>query len=121
MVDLKIDPTTRDLVIENGDLVLVDGVDAVRQDVDIRLNTFLGTWFLDQRIGIPYFERILGQKPRYQAIAGIFREAILETPGMVSLTDLRLDFDGTTRTLSVAFRGVASEGTFDYQSELIIG
>ena len=120
MTDLAIDTTTHDLIIEDGDLVLTTGANRVRQDLDIRLRTVLGVWFLDTRIGIPYFESILGQKPRFGPIAAIFKEAILEAPGVIRVEDFQLDFNGATRALTVSFRCVAETGTFDYQTELII-
>lgn len=118
-MDLKLD-TSHDLVLVDGDLVLVDGAEAVKQDVDCRLRTFLGEWFLDLRIGVPYFEKILGQKPRFGVISAVFREVILGTPGMISIEDLTLDFDGATRLLSVSFRGTSTSGIVEYERELVI-
>ncbi len=119
-MDLKLDPVTGDLAIEDNDLVLIDGTEAVAQDIEIRLRFFLGEWFLDQRLGVPYYEKILGQKPRLTAIAGIFRKAIMTTPGMLSITDFSLDYDGPTRALSVSFRGKCVDGDFLFNKELIV-
>lgn len=118
-MDLKIDGNY-DIVIENGDFVLVDGVDAIAQHITIRLNFFLGEWFLDTRLGVPYYEQILGQKPRLEAVRAIFRRVILETPGMLSISKLNLDYIGDTRALNVTFDGVATDGEFTYSQELII-
>jgi hypothetical protein len=47
-MDLKL-TGQKDLEIdaETFDLVLIDGVDAIAQDCDVRLQFFLGEWFLD--------------------------------------------------------------------------
>jgi len=119
-MDIKIDVNTRDIVIENDDMVLIDGVEAIGQDVSIRLQTFLGEWFLDTRIGMPYFQKIIGQKPRLAAIESIFREAIQETPGIQTIHDLQLDYEGTTRTLSVEFDADTVSGPLTYNEEFII-
>jgi hypothetical protein len=112
--DIEIDEAT-------GDLVLVDGVDAIAQDCDVRLKFFLGEWYLDTRLGVPYYQQILGQKPRLTAVKGIFRKAILSTPGIRSfLEPLEITFDGPTRTLGVSFRADTVEGSFEYNKELIV-
>jgi hypothetical protein len=106
---------------ETYDVVLVDGVDAIAQDCDIRLQFFLGEWYLDTRLGIPYYQEILGFKPRLTAVKGIFRKAILSTPGILSfLEPLEINYDNTTRTLGVSFRADTVEGSFEYNKELII-
>ena len=43
-MDLKLDTTTHDLVIENYDLALVDGIDLVRQAIKQRLLLELEEW-----------------------------------------------------------------------------
>jgi len=118
-MDLKLD-SNGDIAIENDDLVLIDGVDAVAQSVTISLKTFQGEWFLDTRVGFPYFERVLGQKPRLSELEQLYREAILKVPGMLSITDLNIDFDGATRELSVDFRGQTTDGPIDYSEEFVI-
>jgi hypothetical protein len=117
-MDLKL--TGGDLAIENDDLVLLDGVDAVAQHVTTSLKTFQGEWFLDTRIGFPYFDRVLGQKPRLNELEQLYREAILAVPGMLTIEDLNIDFDGATRLLSVSFRGTCTDGVIEYDEEFII-
>ena len=120
-MDFKLTVDGTDVDLSTGDYVLVDGVDAVRQSLLIGLQFFLGEWFLDQRVGIPYFEKILGQKPRENIVRSIFRDAILKTPGVASLSSLIVDFDGTTRRLDVSFRAKTVDGEIvDFDEELIL-
>jgi hypothetical protein len=118
-MDLKLG-TDDDLVLKNDDLVLVDGVDAIAQDVLCRLRFFAGEWALDTRIGVPYYQEILGQKPQAPAIKGIFREVISGTPGITEVQDLSWDYDGSTRLLSVSFSGQTTAGPIVFDEELII-
>jgi hypothetical protein len=118
-MDLKIDGNS-DVVIENGDLVLTSGVESVAQDVEIRLSFFLGEWFLDTRLGVPYFQRILGQKPRFSTVATILKKAIFTTPGIISISNFELDWVGATRTMNVSFNAESTEGPFTFNTELII-
>lgn len=119
-MDLKIDPITRDVVIENDDFVLIDGLDAIRQELDIALHTFLGEWFLDTRIGMPWFQKILGAKPRLSVVLSIFRDAILKVNGILSVTDLNVVFDAPSRELSISFRAISTEGEIEYNKEFIL-
>jgi len=109
-----------DTALEKGDLVLVDGVDAIEQHLRIRLKTFKGEWFLDQRAGMPYFQSILVKAPNLPVIVGIYRKAILTTPGVTGVDDLAVNFDAATRSLSVRFSAQTSDGPISYDEEVEI-
>jgi hypothetical protein len=119
MVDFKLDGND-DLLIENNDLVLVDGLDAIAQDMQTRLQIFQGEWFLDTRIGVPWFQKILGSKSRSLVVKSVIRKSILTTPGILNILDLNFEFDGTTRTLSVSGRCGTVEGEFSFNKEIIV-
>lgn len=119
MADLKLD-ASGDLAIENGDLVIIDGVDAVAQDIQVRLKFFLGEWYLDTRLGMPYYGKILGEKPRLNLLKNIFRKAILTTPGMINIDDFQIDYEGAERKLIVSFTGHSTSGTFTFNREFIL-
>lgn len=101
-MDIKLD-ASGDIDVTTGDLQLLGGQEATSQELRIRLRTFLGEWFADTRIGIPYFESILVKNPDSAAVQNFFREAILQTPGVVQLQGLTTAYDGPSRTLSVTF------------------
>ena len=119
-MDLKLDTATYDLEIKNDDLVLLDGVPAIAQDCEVRLKFFQGEWFLDLRLGVPWFQKILGQKPRLNAVSEILQKAILLTDGILGISDFKLDFEGVTRMLSISFIGQSESGQFDFETELIV-
>ena len=55
MKDIKITEENR-LEIKNGDLVLVDGVDRIKQHISVAVRGILpGTWLLDAKVGIDWF------------------------------------------------------------------
>lgn len=108
------------LVIENGDLVLVDGIEAIAQHLRIRLRFFRGEWFADQRIGLPFYESIFVKRPNLNIIRSILREAILETPGIVGIQALDTQLNAATRTLTVTLSVQAVVGTLDFSDELLI-
>jgi hypothetical protein len=120
-VDIKL-TNTGDIDFSTGDLVLLDGADAIVQHLKIRFRFFLGEWFLDPRIGIPYFEQILVKNPDTNIVRSTFREVIIKTPGIANLQSLVLDYDGPTRVLSVSFIATTTDGeTIDFNEEFIVG
>lgn len=110
--------STGDIDITNNAMSLVSGVEGIRQNWVSRLQTFLGDWFLDLRVGVPYYEEILKKQPNTNRLRAIFHEVTLGTPGIkqidhfhLELADnrvLELDVDGLTEDLE-KFRFTYSE------------
>lgn len=87
------------------------GTRAVAEGIRCRLLLIRGEWFLDEAAGVPYFERP-GVPARDALLAGRYdeakvltamREAILDTPGVESVTKLTAAFNGNTRVVAVAW------------------
>ena len=120
MSDILIDqnPTSstfNDLVIQNGDLVITPTqLDAVQQHILQRLRIFLGEWFLDNTIGLPYFQQILVKNPNQAVIDGLLQNQIATTPGVVQLSSFSANVNFTTRVLSVSFSALTTTGTVSY-------
>jgi hypothetical protein len=118
MIDLKNDPDTWDLSIENGDLVLVDKSDCAAQHVAQRIKLFKGEWFLDLDAGIPWFQDILKKNPNPNLVDGILKNAIIESPDIVELLSFNLDYDTGTRELTVDFSARSVDGNVDIQTTI---
>lgn len=115
-MDLGLDPTTGDLDISGNTLHLVDGDDAIRQQLAIRYQFFKGEWQNDLRVGFPYFESVLVKNPDTNVIRGMYRQATVTTPGLDSIENLTLAINPATRVLSVSVRARKLNGavlTFD--------
>ncbi len=123
-MDLKLDTATGDLAIENNDLVLLtDPRDSIEQHWRIRLLTFRGEWFLDQRIGIPYYRDVLIKLPNLSLITAIFRAATVQTPGIAKVDSFNLTFEAVNRTLTIDAEGVLEDdlGNFKFRfAEMIL-
>jgi hypothetical protein len=120
-VDLKLD-NFGDLDLTSGGLELVEGTDAITQHIKIRLRFVLGEWFLDTRIGLPYYQTILVKNPRLVIVQALFARTIRETPGVESLERIRLAIDGATRILTVTFTAIlqTSDVPIDLTMEFIL-
>lgn len=114
LVDLALDETTWDLYLENRDLAFVTGIDAIKQNLKQRLQVFLGENKFDINSGMPYFQNILRKNPDPIKIRAAFVNTILNTPGILEITNIDFDLDSQTRILSVDFRCISTNGIVDY-------
>ncbi|MEX4584681.1 hypothetical protein MY756_05540 [Haemophilus influenzae] len=109
MIDLKLSGQ-HDLMIKDRKLVLVDGVNQKAQQIKVVLLTFLGEWFLDTTIGLPYFDEILTKNPDNARIQSIFRKKIMGVKGVLAVERLSLEFHLKDRVLVVQFSARTNEG-----------
>lgn len=112
-MDFKMDENG-DIAIENGDFVLISGVDATVQFLIQSLRLFLSEWFLDETKGFPYFDEVFVKNPNPVALESLFKTYILDLPGVEELLSFSLDFDSAERTLSITGRIRALDGEADF-------
>ena len=121
MVDIRLSVLDNDIDIDGEQWQLVDGDDALIQHLLIRLRFFKGEWFLNPAIGVPYYDTIFLKNPDLVAVRGVFRLAILTTPGIASLNSLLTDLEESTRRLTVTFTAIKDDGgVLDFSKEFII-
>lgn len=101
--DLKLDPDTGDLVVENGDLVLIDDADVVAQMLRLKLRTVLGEWFLDTTSGVDYFRKILRKGVQQSAVESELRSAIVSVPHVEALRRFDAEYDEGARRFRLDF------------------
>jgi hypothetical protein len=78
----------------------------------------LGEWFLDRRLGLPWF-RILGQRYDPSLVRSLFRRTALLTPGVARVLQIQISFDRRTRVLSVPqFACILKDGSQITQDDL---
>lgn len=83
----------------------------VAQRLRIRLLSFEGDWFLDTTYGIPWWQRILGQKPTKSAIDQILQQEILSENGVKELVSFNSSFVNRKYSASFQVRVVNGEVT----------
>lgn len=101
--DLAMDVSTSDLIVQDGDLMIVDNAERVAQQVHITLREWLGEWFLKTSDGIPYLEYILVKNPNEAHIRQILTQAIESVEGVKDVTELEFAYNHVLRTLAVAY------------------
>lgn len=105
-----------DLYLSNNDLALpvrltASNDESILQHIRIRLRTFLGEWFLDQRVGIPYFEEVFIKNPSSNVVKSLIRRVLLRTPGVVTVSSVDFDIDSVTRKATIDFKVRIESGT----------
>jgi len=117
-----------DIVLNsNGDIdvtdytsprLFVEGeeLQAIAQHLTIRLRMFRGEWFLDVNQGVPYFQDILGKKGIGNVASILLKRVVEQTPGVVRVEDLNVDFND--RMLTVSFRAVCDAGLLNFRLDL---
>ena len=112
-MDLRIDTVTTDIKVTNGDVEWTTGIDSIRQHLEIRLRTFRGEWFLNETIGVSYFDDVFKKNPDLTVLNAVFTKIILDTPGVISLTTLSFDLQNN-RQLLINFSTITESGVLDY-------
>lgn len=110
MSDLAMDFDTNDLLIKNGDLSLVTGKDAIQQDLQQTLQLWLGEWFLDTTIGIPYLQFILVKNPNLDVIQSLLLDAAGAVNGVQDIVGFQYNYDSKTRELTVSMQATTTTG-----------
>lgn len=103
-----------DFYIENNSLVMIDGLPAIRQHMTIRFQIFLGEWFLDVRIGVPWFRDILIKNPSFNVVQEILKDVILNTPGALQIITFDFDYVNNSREVSLEFSALTTDGILDF-------
>ena len=107
--DLAMDMATGDLVLRDGDVLIIDNAERVAQQILITLRFWLGEWFLDTKDGIPYLEYVLVKSPNLLHIRQIFTEAMEKVDGVKRVEKINIVFEVKNRSLEVDY-----EVTTDY-------
>lgn len=104
MLDLKLTPSPEfDLEVSTGDLVLLDGAERVRQQLEIKLRLWVEEWFLDTEFGTPYLQRILGKQLTLSGAVVALRKSIMEVDGVREILSFIYQFNNAERKLNVTF------------------
>lgn len=110
MVDIALHANDHDILIKDGDFLLIDNAERVAQQIKVKLLTFLGEWFLDTTWGVPYLEYILVKQPNQELIKQILSEQISSVDDVKSLNALELDYQAKVRTLIVNYEASTEYG-----------
>ncbi len=93
-----------DIKIENGDVVLIDGPDQIRQAWLIHIRTLKGELVSNINLGMPWFQEggIMGKHQDLTAVEEFFRVGSLQVPGVIRVNSVEVKvFDPNLRQYEV--------------------
>ena len=108
MIDIALGPDG-DLLIEDNQLALMRGADALVQRLELRLALARGAWFLDLDQGIPYIEQVIVKGADPTAIASLLRTECLREPE-VREAQVTVTIDAAARSARATVRATAVDG-----------
>lgn len=113
-------PTAGDLWLDDSGQLEWVGMDitdaedysrAILQSIRTRLLIVRGEWYLDQRIGTPWREKVWHKGATSEVIHAIARLVIAGTPGVESIQSLRVSLDSAERSATITTTVVSDLGT----------
>lgn len=104
-------PVIGDMHLTEGDASIVEGDDATAQEIRSRLLLFRGSYFLDLREGVPWYQEILTKGVAPARVRELLRQAILTHPAIIDVPSLVLSIDRATRAAMVTFEARTTTGT----------
>ena len=99
-----------DLDVSSGARVFLSGADYIGQKIRQRLQFFLGEWWKDITLGVPWIQQVLVKNGSSEVVRSIVRNAILAVPGITSVTTCTVTFDTANRIASISFVAVYGQG-----------
>ena len=109
--DIAVDVNISDIVLtDDGDIMLIDNAERVAQQIVISLRFWLGEWFLDTSLGVPYLEYVLVKNPNINHVRQVIAEAIMQVTGVSKVDRLDFDYDAVNRALSVIYEVETDKG-----------
>lgn len=103
LLSFKIDPATNDLELDSrGRLSMVDGTEARKQRLRLRLGTRAGEWFLDTRLGVPWLSLMEKGTSRNRIRAEMLK-AIMADEEVERVEELNIGRITSDRRLTIEF------------------
>lgn len=111
-MDLLLDKDGHDAVFINGKCPVTQLlVDVVAQRLKIKLYTFLGEWFLDRSVGVPYMQNIFGKVRNKSTVDIIFQQIISADPDVIEILSFESEIPQGQRGYSLKFSVRTSDNT----------
>lgn len=85
LATIALDAATWDFVLgPDGNPLVLTGAAALAQDAASAIRTFLGEYYFDTTVGVPYLTQIFGQNPSLALLKQQLVDAALTVPGVAA-------------------------------------
>lgn len=111
--------TDDDIVIDtNGNLVLVEGTDAIAQHIVMRLKTWQGESVYNVDAGVPYVQIIFAGNYEPESTRFIISNSALQTPGVTNASIDPPEFDADNGAITITGNASTIEGDVNFALEV---
>lgn len=108
--------TNGDVDLTDGDLWLVTEAEAIRQDIEMELETWLQECVYDRSAGVPYLQIIFRRGTTAQTVRFIVERKILNVSGVTEILELTSALDTDTRVFTASGRVLTDYGEVDFDT-----
>lgn len=105
-------------IVVDGDLILVDGQEELRQNIENRLSVNVGEWFLNIGMGLDY-AAISGKGIEDRGIEFALRECCFQDDRVKEVRDVRVKRNPETREALIEFVIIDKEDNPMYMEEVV--
>ena len=112
MTDIKMEKDR--LPMQNGDFILINGIDEVKQHIIVALNTMYTDWILDPTRGIDYAYGLRNT----EFLEHDVKSQISQVKGVQSIDDFNLTFDRKTQTVNITAKIKSNYGMIEITETL---
>lgn len=114
--DIKIN-SLGELVIENNDLVLVSGIDAMLQRITRKLKFIINDWFINSSKGLDYSGLVLVKNPNLNYIDNMIIVTVTDDPEIIRMIEYKSELlnNNNARKLRVKFKAQSVYGVAPFE------
>jgi hypothetical protein len=114
MKDFAISPQGNTFLRANkGFRFTTDRLEYIAQKIRCAISLFLGEWYLDVNLGVPYIPKFGNKQEHRPLMESVMQERIINVQGVRRLTYFTSRLDPAKRTVSIAFAAETDAGTLE--------
>ena len=84
-------------------------IDTLEQRIRTRMQTFMGEWYLNEEMGVPYFQEVLVKNPDVARVRALLLAALLSVEGVKQVTKFNVAFIPGDRRFTVDFHCISDD------------
>lgn len=84
-------------------------IDTLEQRIRTRMQTFMGEWYLNEEMGVPYFQEVLVKNPDVARVRALLLAALLSVEGVKQVTKFNVAFIPGDRRFAVDFHCISDD------------
>lgn len=113
--NLAVNQSTGDLLEASGQISQVTSVDAIAQGIASDLQTFFGEYWLDKKIGVPYYSVVFKKGTDLSLIKTLLKNEIQKRDDVIEVTKFSFVYLNEERKATIVFSAKVILGQIEDQ------